>query len=65
MTIVVARRVRQVLETPLRTQPPVSAAGLLMVVLALALALALVPVLVMATVMATVMAKVAAIPYAA
>ena len=62
----VARRVRRVLETPLRTQPPVSAAGLLMlVVLALALALALVPVLVMATVMATVMAKVAAIPYAA
>ena len=62
MTIVVARRVRQVLETPLRTQPPVSAAGLLMLVV---LALALVLVLVLATVMATVMAKVAAIPYAA
>ena len=58
----VARRVRQVLETPLRTQPPVSAAGLLMLVV---LALALVLVLVLATVMATVMAKVAAIPYAA
>ena len=62
MTIVVARRVRRVLETPLRTQPPVSAAGLLMLVV---LALALVLVLVLATVMATVMAKVAAIPYAA
>ena len=58
----VARRVRRVLETPLRTQPPVSAAGLLMLVV---LALALVLVLVLATVMATVMAKVAAIPYAA